>query len=304
MTALVIHPGALGDVLLAVPALRAVRRARPGLRLTLAAQPRIAALLQALGVVDAGVAVDGLGLERLFVENGPPPGDRVTTAARVVAWMGAGDPVFVRRLRRLAPDAVVARSTAPGGAPVWRHLLGTVGATAADCAPVEVPARLIAAGRRMLERAGWDGAAPLLAVHPGAGSAGKRWPAEGFGAVVAATAARHRLAVVVHRGPADPAVPAGWPVAGALVLDEPPLPALAGVLGQAVAYLGNDSGISHLAAAVGVPSVVLFAPANLAWRPWWPGARPLAVGLAEVTADDRGAVELALEAVAGAAVAG
>ena len=47
-----------------------------------------------------------------------------------------------------------------------------------------------------------------------------------------------------------------------------PLPVLAGVLSHATAYLGNDSGISHLAAALGVPSVVLFAAEGIIWRPW------------------------------------
>jgi heptosyltransferase-3 len=59
---------------------------------------------------------------------------------------------------------------------------------------------------------------------------------------------------------------------------EPELPALAAILSGARAYLGGDSGISHLAAAVGAPSVVLFPPAHLPrWSPWSPSARPVAM---------------------------
>ena len=58
---------------------------------------------------------------------------------------------------------------------------------------------------------------------------------------------------------------------------EPELPALAAALASARAYLGGDSGVSHLAAAVGAPSVILLPPARLpCWTPRSPTARPIA----------------------------
>jgi len=117
-------------------------------------------------------------------------------------------------------------------------------------------------------------------VHPGAGGARKRWSAEGFARVLADLARRDRLATVIHEGPADAeAVQALAAHSGATAarLVRPPLPRLAGVLHQVAAYVGSDSGISQLAAAVGAPSVVLFTGATLAWRPWASNARPLVV---------------------------
>jgi ADP-heptose:LPS heptosyltransferase len=66
-------------------------------------------------------------------------------------------------------------------------------------------------------------------------------------------------------GPAE----AGDPLLlGAPAARDLPLPDLAALLARATAYLGNDSGVSHLAAAVGVPSVVLFGPTDRRrWRP-------------------------------------
>ena len=56
------------------------------------------------------------------------------------------------------------------------------------------------------------------------------------------------------------------------LLKEPDLDVLAGALAEATLYLGSDSGVSHLAAAVGAPALVLFREVNLAWRPWNAGA--------------------------------
>jgi heptosyltransferase III len=283
---LVIHPGAVGDVLLAVPALRALRRACPDDEIALAAQSHVGALLRALRVVDAQVRFERLGLDTLFAGASGSEGLAVVArAARVVCWFGANDEGFVRRLAAIAPGAIIAPPApnardSDGGA-VWNHLLATTGGPAApDRQPIVVSDPLMTAGRRALEVAGWDGMTPLLVAHPGAGGVTKRWAVEGFAAAIESVASRQSLGIAVHEGPADRgaarrlldrvSVPA-------LHLDGPSLPTLAGALAHAKGYLGNDSGISHLAASIGTPSVVLFTQANLAWRPWGHGAEPIVV---------------------------
>src|SRR5213593_633406 len=113
-----------------------------------------------------------------------------------------------------------------------------------------------------------------------AGGRGKRWPATGFAAVLEQVATLPRLAIVLHQGPADFDAVAALPeplTARAITLREPPLPLLAGILTHATAYLGNDSGISHLAAAVGVPSIVLYGAERLMWRPWAEHVEPVVI---------------------------
>ena len=278
--ALAIHPGALGDVLLAVPALRALRAAA-GTPVVLAAQPRIGALLAALGVVDDHVAFDALGLDALFVEDAARR-PRLPAVTRLVCWFGARDPVFVRRLTARVPGAVVAPSVGDGR-PVWEHLLATVGpgeAAGEWRAPIAAPAAVRALGVETLA----GGPPPWLVVHPGAGGPAKCWPAAAFARVITTVAARARMNVLVHQGPADAEAAAALRRhlgAGVVWLAEPALPALAGALAGAQVYLGNDSGVSHLAAALGVPALVLFDSRHLAWRPWWAGARVRTVTLAE-----------------------
>jgi hypothetical protein len=252
--------------------------------LILAAQPRLGSLVTTLGVVDRAVDVESLGLAALFEdepEAGPEPGwparcaEDLRGASRLVAWIGSHKPHFVRRLTALIPGAIVAPSVGSGRELVWRHLLDTVGASGADDtvrAPVVVPPLLADQARLALRGSGWDGHRALLVVHPGAGGRGKLWPAAGFAAVLERLARTHPgLAVVVHRGPAD-----SEPVAALsallsrrlTLLEEPQLPLLAGVLSLATAYLGNDSGVSHLAAALGVPAVVVFTRELVDWQPW------------------------------------
>jgi ADP-heptose:LPS heptosyltransferase len=156
---------------------------------------------------------------------------------------------------------------------------------------------LVAAGGAALAAAGWDGRRRVLLVQPGASAATKRWPAEGFAAALAGLAAREDVALVLHEGPNDreavEAVRARLPAA--LRLREPALPALAGALRQAAAYLGNDCGVSHLAATVGTPAVVLFVPANRAWRPWAVEPEAVTVGTSRVQSMDVAAVRAAIE---------
>ena len=267
---LILHPGALGDVLQAVPALRGLRAHG---RITFAGQPRLGRLLTALGVVDEARGFEGLGLEALFTDVPAPPAVTAFLGGftQVVSWFGARDATYRARLAALAADPVVASPVPDDDTPVWRHLVSTLRAAPLPEALAVAPIRLDAPP---------TGASGLL-VHPGSGGAWKQWPAERFAEVIAAVAGRRALTVIVHQGPADRAAVEALlarldrPVER---LVEPELPALAVALGRARAYLGGDSGISHLAAAVGAPSVILFPPAHLSrWTPWSPAARPIAM---------------------------
>jgi ADP-heptose:LPS heptosyltransferase len=83
------------------------------------------------------------------------------------------------------------------------------------------------------------------------------------------------------------------------VLEEPSLPALAGALAQASAYVGNDSGVSHLAGMVGTPAVVLFVAANLRWRSWSASVRAVTVDATRVRPEDAAAVVDVLAGILG-----
>ncbi len=281
---LVIHPGALGDVLQAVPALRALRDGR---RLTFAGQPRLGELLAGTGLVDASLPFDGLGLDTLFAGDEVPPETRSRLAPfdRIVSWFGSRADLFVERLRRIVPDALIAPPVPETGPPptVWEHLLATLAPWGVKAprtlAPLDVPEAWRAEARLALLRLGRDERRPLLVVHPGAGGRDKRWPAGNFARVIGKVVQETGSQVLLHRGPADgDAVDQllGLLDLPVLLLVEPSLDRFAGVLQEADAYLGGDSGVSHLTAAVGVRAVILFPPATRErWAPWSLTARAL-----------------------------
>jgi heptosyltransferase III len=290
--ALAVHPGALGDVLLAVPALRALRAASGGV--ILAAQRHLAELVVALGEADAAREFESLRLHALFGADGPAD---LPETDRLISWFGARDAEFSRRLRAQARGAVVVAPSVSTGL-VWAHLLETCGAPPGEWrGRARVAPALVGAGRTALTEAGWDGRRRVIVVQPGAGGVSKRWPADAFAAALAAVGERRDVVLVAHQGPADAdAVDALSARLPSLVrLREPALPALAGVLSQAALYLGNDSGVSHLAATVGVPAVVLFTAANLAWRPWATGPEVMTVTMTRVNPGEVAAVREAVE---------
>jgi ADP-heptose:LPS heptosyltransferase len=112
---------------------------------------------------------------------------------------------------------------------------------------------------------------PFLCLHPGSGSDRKNWPKENFLEVAHGALHRWHLRSTVLTGPAEQGQRAFWNKAGGpslSVKEGLPILEVARTLRRAVLYVGNDSGITHLAAAVGVPVVALFGPTDPArWAP-------------------------------------
>lgn len=268
---LVLHPGALGDVLLALPALAHLRAL--GLSPVVAVAGRLVGLLAGAGDL-AARDLEDLRLHRLFAARVDPEVlDELGGHAAVVSWFGAGDPAYRRHLARLPCPVVVARARPPAGGPHAAHHLVTTLAALGPL-PGTLPAAALrppAAEREAAER--WlatRGLAPGEAVvlQAGAGAPGKAWP--GFPGLLG----RLRdggVPVVALAGPADGAAVDRLLEAGleaARVARDLALPRLAALLGAARACVGNDSGPTHLAAAVGCPTVALFGPTDPArWAP-------------------------------------
>jgi ADP-heptose:LPS heptosyltransferase len=307
-TVLVLRALGLGDLCAGVPALRAIRRAFPGADLVLAAPAWQAPLAELAGVdrvvataplqplapqlhgADLAVNLHGRGPQSTQLLVGTSPG-------RLIAFHHPDvDAPLVADVEWRADEHEVDR---------WCRLLAESGIeadpTALQLDRPETPAEGGGpAGRR-------SASGVLTAVvHPGAAAPGRRWPAERFGAVVAAlVASGHRVFLT---GSADERALCNDVVGAAGASDDVEVLAggttvleLAAVVADADLVVANDTGVAHLATAFGTPSVVLFGPTPPSeWGPppggvhraLWrgrrgdPHARELDAGLAAIEVDD------------------
>jgi heptosyltransferase-3 len=270
-----LFPGALGDLLLALPTLRALCARHAGVAVTLATNGWLVPIAAMTGAADRCASLDDAAAAGLFGGDAVPAwfGAR----PHVYAWIGRNDPATRARLEALAADVTfftVERGDGPDHAAVgYAKQAGATASCAGLAATARIAPRRSEAAEAMLEEL----EAPVLAVHAGAGGRVKRWAAAGF-AEVAGWWCGAGGDVVWLVGPADGdvAVPRGvrtvrdWRLAD-----------VAGLLAGVAAYVGNDSGVSHLAAAVGAHGVAIFGPTTA--RRW----RPLGVGLVAVESPAR-----------------
>ncbi|WP_338899732.1 glycosyltransferase family 9 protein [Streptomyces sp. TG1A-60] len=271
---LVLRALGLGDLLTAVPALRALRRHLPGHETVLAAPARLAAATAATSLVDRLLPTSAAGraMPAELDWTGSPPD-------LAVDLHGNGPPshLLLQRLnpRRLFAYAHPGTPGVPG--PVWRddehererwcRLLGWYG-IAADPESLGIPPPPTPSP-----------APGAVVVHPGADAGARRWPGERF-AAVARELRRRGLDVVLTAGAGEKeaarsvAAAAGLPVDTVLGGADGDLPfdRLAALVGGARCVVVGDTGPAHLATALGTPSVVLFGP--VAPRLWGPPARP------------------------------
>ncbi len=215
----------------------------------------------------------------------------------IVAFLPDSDGALSARLRAHCGKAVVFDPRPPcGGTERSARLTGqtvtscpgsTRGAT-----PLHIVDHLLSAlkplGVRPLRnfpliecKAEWAAAAHSLlpdrrdyaVIHAGSGGRRKLWQSEKWAAVISKLAP---LDVVMTRGPADEGIveeiiAAVGETPRVAVIEGQPVTTIAGILGGAMFYLGCDSGVTHLAAALGVPTVALFGPTDP--RVWAPRGR-------------------------------
>ena len=244
----------LGDLLTAVPALRALRDAFPGHRLVLACPAVLEPLAKLSGAVDR-------------VLDTPPLATPALVGADLAVNLHGRGPESHRAILASQPRRLIAFTArdVPWWGPEWRpgehetarwcRLLADSG-IAADPSRLDLPAP---AGHG-------DGCAVPGAsvVHPGAASPSRRWPADRWAAVARAELEAGRRVVVTGSAPERPLAERVARGAGLGARDvlagRTGLMELAAVVASAGRVLCGDTGVGHLATAFGVPSVLLFGP--------------------------------------------
>jgi heptosyltransferase-3 len=234
MRTLVIRPGAIGDVIVSLPAIEHLRSDYLEVWTTARGVPLIR-------FADRVRAISATGLDLLGVTEAPPKLlAELASFDSIVSWYGANRPEFHEAVAGLPFEFLPALPSADCPVHATDFYLQQV-----DAPPGGIPRIWVEVQR---ER--------YAVVHPFSGSPRKNWPLERFQRL----AAKLPMPVRWCAGEEDP------PLAGAVRI--PDLFDLAKFLAGAALYVGNDSGITHLAAAVGTPTLAIFVASDPAvWAP-------------------------------------
>ncbi len=253
-----------------MPALEAISRRHPGASIELMSRFELARLAAGRTVVARAHSIDARELGALFSDETPvDPGARRFLADfdRIYSFFAWGDPHFRARLAAATDADVSFHPFDPeDGAHVSAAYLRAIDATASptDSRLEPTPDDLVAAARALNESN--VESSHLVVIFPGSGSPAKNWPAEKFAALASTLSKRAGVAVIL--GPAESSLEPIFREHGIPALKDLDLPTVAAIARLAVAFVGNDSGVSHLAAAVGTPGLAIFGPtAPARWRP-------------------------------------
>lgn len=300
---LVIRGGAIGDFILTLPVLAALRAAFPTAHLTVLGYPHIAGLAAAGGLADAVQPIEGRGLALFFGRNHPLPAEESTFFSRfdlIISYLYDPDHLFETNVRRVSRAQYLAGPHRPGANPdlhatdTFLEPLQRLAIFDADPVPRLDLSRSPDRQAGVRSDPAGPGGRRRLAAHPGSGSEAKNWPETCWSAFLPGLARQTDWDLLLIGGEAEgdrvERLAALWPADRLRVMRNVPLVELAVELAGCQTFLGHDSGITHLAAALGLPGLVLWGGTN---EQWW---RPRGEGW-RLLRHDQGLPALAPEAV-------
>lgn len=265
---LVIRGGAIGDFILTLPALAALRRQFPEAHLEVLGYPHIIQLAVAGGLVDRAQRIEAPELAAFFARNGQLTESMVDYFSDfdlIISYLYDPDHIFHENVSRCTPGQFLACPHRPNereqthASKVFLQPLERLAIFDADHVPRLAVQTKGAKARR-------------LALHPGSGSERKNWPEQHWANLLEILVASTSHELLLIGGEAEgerlQRLSAALPPHRVRVAQSWPLAELAAAVQNCQAFVGHDSGISHLAAALGLPGVILWGESREEiWRP-------------------------------------
>ncbi len=265
---LVVRGGAIGDFVLTLPVLAALRAQFPQTQLEVLGYAHIAELAQAGGLADAIRSIEARPLAGFFARAGelsPELSHYFSGFNLIISYLYDPDEIFQTNVARCTKAQFIAGPHRPDEKI-------TLHATEVFLKPLERLAIFDADPTPRLALNARAAQLNQIAVHPGSGSERKNWPEtkwlELLQTLLAETSVNFLLVGGEAEGSRLQLLAARLPGARVQIAQSRPLPELAHQLRSCRAFIGHDSGISHLAAAVGLPGLVLWSDTiETVWRP-------------------------------------
>ena len=286
---LVIRLRSIGDTVLATPSLIALKRFLPHSRMDILLEDWVAPLLDEFDAVDDVITVGRSRKERLktalrlrqnrydvvFNLHGGTTSTFFAWATRAPHRVGFANYRYAFLYDHLLPSASDFWGRSPThSAEQQLALLGFVGVPVEDLPKSRLTIAnhgLKSLNERLAKSAIRDPRSAFALIHPAAAFATKTWAAENFARTAEFLSRKNIQTVAIaawnetsllERLVAESSVPI-------ITFSDLSLPEIIALASKARLFVGNDSGIAHIAAAVGTPSVVIFGSSNRDhWRPW------------------------------------
>jgi ADP-heptose:LPS heptosyltransferase len=280
---LLMHQGAIGDLLLSLPSFYSIRTEIPEARLEVMGYPQVLSLIHKRYYADAIVSVDRAGVASLYNEDGCLNEELLhylRQFEKVFIFGGNSQHVVINNIKQVKDSSDVyfvktfSESSDMHVTDFQLKQLTMRGFDSQYNIPeVFLRAEDISQAQQFLHQKGVNlKKNNLIAVHPGSGSISKNWPLENYGSLVQCLYQKCKGTVLVVEGPAErnliDTMSEALDDITFIALQCLDLPLLAAILSQCNLFIGNDSGITHLAAARGVPTIALFGPTDpYVWGP-------------------------------------
>jgi len=264
---LIIRGGAIGDFVLTLPALHLLRDAFPDNEVHILGYRHIVALAEKRFYADAIKSIEYSGLAAFFSRNATPEEELQKYFAsfdQIISYLFDPDGIFEIKLREAGAKHILSAYTPiHDGLHASCQLAKPLESLALFLETSEARLYPNSEDRKRGQRLHPCQEAPLI-VHPGSGGKHKIWPPEQWETLLKRLLRNHpTLPVLLIGGESDHAVLQKLEASTRLpVVRSPQLTDLAGLLSESRFYLGHDTGVSHMAAAVGAWGMALFGPTD------------------------------------------
>ncbi len=274
---LVIRGGAIGDFILTLPALKALREACPHAHIEILGYKHITLLAEKRFYAQGTRSIEYGPLGTFFAQEADLPrelADYFASFDLIISYLFDPDRIFERNLGRCDVGNLICGpakilENAGHAARQLAKPMDELGIKVTDLSERLFPST---ADREFAREFWGEPSQSIIAIHPGSGSPQKNWPVENWIGLLSETnnfpdAGR----ILIISGEADEAqtrrLESEWSDRNVYFAKNLPLPHLAAMLEQSI-FIGHDSGISHLAAAAGANCILLFGPTDPeTWAP-------------------------------------
>lgn len=274
---LIIRGGGIGDFILTLPVFSILREKFPQATITILGYPNVANLAVISGLADQLYPIESRELIPFFTRVEPLPSKGCNFFAKfalIISYLYDPDKVFIKNIRSCTQALILEGPHKPSDNHQTLHATQWFAMPLKNLG-IQIPSPLYPQLQIPSNYCPTDNffkTGPIIAIHPGSGSPTKNWPLENWVILLKHLRNFKSLRLCMIGGEADinqvHFLKRQWDPDLLKVYLCEPLEVVAGILKSCTLFIGHDSGISHLAAAVGTPSIIIWGPTNYnIWRP-------------------------------------